>query len=158
MSVVSWVTFWSYARGASRTCNGKKYSTLARWNSWELQIFFLWLLVFVANMLCWLCVWLCLSVWMWILLQVPAPHVRRTLVPTWVSASSSGRTTPATAPWPPTLAHSAMTVSHLALPVISASGVHTRSKPLQFTFKGLFKATIYLEKSWNMAKPNVSKV
>lgn len=43
--------------------------------------------------------------------QVPAPPVRRTPVPTWAFVSSSGRTTHATAPWPPLLAHSATTVS-----------------------------------------------
>lgn len=45
------------------------------------------------------------------LYQVPAPHAKRTRVPTWVYASSSGRTSPVTAPWPPTPALSAMTVS-----------------------------------------------
>ena len=43
--------------------------------------------------------------------QVPVLPVRRTPVPTWVFVFSNGRTTPVTAPWPPTLAHSAMTVS-----------------------------------------------
>lgn len=55
------------------------------------------------------CVWICAF------LQVPAPPVRRTPAPTWASASSSGRTTPATAPWPPTLARSATTVSCLTV-------------------------------------------
>ncbi len=43
--------------------------------------------------------------------QGPALHARRIPAPTWVCASSSGRTSPATAPWPLTLAPSAMTVS-----------------------------------------------
>lgn len=43
--------------------------------------------------------------------QGPALHARRIHAPTWVCACSSGRTSPATAPWLLTLAPSAMTVS-----------------------------------------------
>lgn len=90
------------------TLNIRKIMSPSWWNSCEYSMFY-------DNLLQTYCVdfmWLGLSVWAWTLPQVPAPRVRRTLVPTWASASSSGRITPAIAPWPPTLAHSATTVSY----------------------------------------------
>lgn len=112
MSVVSGATLPTESlstsgREARGTCSSSMIS-VSWWTSWETRDqVYCKLQVYCVDLM-----WLGSSVWMWTLPQVPAPLVRRTLVPTWESASSSGRITPATAPWPPTLARSAMTVSY----------------------------------------------
>lgn len=61
----------------------------------------LWGVCIVLNPDLCVCMCVCLGVLVVVgmagLPQVPAPHVRRTPVPTWASVFSSGKTTPATA-------------------------------------------------------------
>lgn len=52
------------------------------------------MMVYNINLSMCACVYMCICA----PLQDPAPHVRRTHVPIWASASSSGRTTPVIAP------------------------------------------------------------